>query len=419
MKPIQGFWSLLLVAVVTACGGGNGVTYTVGGSISGLTGTVVLESGGVSKSFSTNGTQTLTNPIPDGTVYALSVKTQPAGQICTVTNGSGTVHANVTNVVVTCAAMTRNYTTVSTLVSPASSALTYAEGIAADVAGNLYVADMLAHVIRKVTPAGVVTTFAGSGVAGSADGSGTAASFNYPNAVAVDGSGNVYVADSGNNMIRKISPAGAVTTLAGSTAQGSADGTGSSARFWGPSGLTVDASGNVYVSDGTNNMIRKITPAGVVTTVAGSTSSGHADGTGTSATFSFPRGIVMDASGNLLVADSWNTTVRKISPAGVVTTLAGSTTAGSADGTGTAASFTGPHGLALDASGNVYVADSDTIRKITPLGEVTTLSGSTSPSASGTDGPVASATYHYLQGITIDSNGVLYAVESYAVRKIE
>lgn len=417
MKSIKLLGAVVLAAVLGACGGGQGVAYTVGGTITGLVGTLVLESGGMSKSFTTNGAQVLTMPIPDGTTYALTVRTQPTGQTCTITNGSGTVHANVSDVLVTCASATRNYSTVSTLTL--TSALTYAEGIAADAAGNLYVADMLAHVIRKITPAGVVTTFAGSeGVAGHADGTGVAASFNNPNTLAVDASGNIYVADSSNNMVRKITPAGVVSTLAGSITQGSADGTGSAARFWGPSGVAVDASGNVYVSDGTNNLIRKITSAGVVTTIAGSTTSGASDGQGAAASFNFPRGIALDATGNLYIADFSNYMVRKITPAGLVTTLAGSTTQGSANGTGTAATFSGPHGITLDANGNLYVTDSEMVRKITSTGEVSTLTGSAT-SASDVDGPVASATFHHLQSITIGADGALYAIETPAVRKIE
>lgn len=419
MKPIKWLGIAVFGTLIAACGGGNGVTYTVGGTISGLNGTLVLQSGGISKSFNTNGVQTLSDPIPEGTSYALTVRTQPTGQTCTVTNGTGTVHADVTNVQVTCISATRTYATVSTLVSQSSGSLTYAEGVAADASGNLYVADMMAHVIRKVTPAGVVTTFAGSGSQGSADGAGTAASFNYPNSLTVDGSGNVYVADTSNNMIRKITPAGVVTTLAGSTSQGSTDGTGSAARFWMPSGLATDASGNVYVSDGNNNMIRKITPAGVVTTLAGSTTSGHADGTGTAASFYSPRGIAVDSAGNVFVADSWNYMVRKITPTGVVTTVAGSTTSGSANGIGAAATFSSPHGIVVDSSGNLYVTDADMIRKITPTAEVSTFAGISTGSAD-TDGPIASATFHHLQGITIDaSSGVMYGIESYALRKIE
>ena len=219
--------------------------------------------------------------------------------------------------------------------------------MAVDGSGNVYVADTDNNTIRKITPAGVVTTLAGTaGVPGSADGTGSAAQFNYPGGVAVDGSGNVYVADIDNNTIRKITPAGVVTTLAGTAGvHGSADGTGSAAQFYDPHGVAVDGSGNVYVADTDNNTIRKITPAGVVTTLAGTAGVyGSADGTGSAAQFNYPAGVAVDGSGNVYVADTYNDTIRQITPAGVVTTLAGTAgMPGSADGTGSAARFYYPY----------------------------------------------------------------------------
>ena len=236
-------------------------------------------------------------------------------------------------------------------------------GIAVDSAGNVYVADSVNNRIRKITPAGVVTTLAG-GTAGFAEGTGAAAQFNFPSGIAVDSAGNVYVADSNNNRIRKITPAGAVTTLAGSTA-GFAEGTGAAAQFNNLRGVAVDSAGNVYVAD--LHRIRKITPAGAVTTLAGSTS-GFADGTGAAAKFTDPPGVAVDSVGNVYVADG-SRRIRKITPAGEVTTLAGSTS-GSADGTGAAAQFKNPNSVAVDSAGNVYVADNSNhrIRKITPAG---------------------------------------------------
>jgi sugar lactone lactonase YvrE len=221
------------------------------------------------------------------------------------------------------------------------------------------------------TDAVTVTTIAGSaGSSGSTDGTGSAARFNYPHGVAVDSSGNVYVADYWNHTIRKVTSAGVVTTLAGLAGNaGSADGTGSAARFDSPYGVAVDSSGNVYVADYGNSTIRKVTSAGVVTTLAGlAYNVGSTDGTGSAARFNYPRGVAVDSSGNVYVADYWNHTIRKVTSAGVVTTLAGlAGSSGSADGTGSAARFNGPSGVAVDSSTNVYVADqgNHTIRKIT------------------------------------------------------
>jgi hypothetical protein len=168
----------------------------------------------------------------------------------------------------------------------------------------------------------VVSTLAGSGIQGAADGASTVASFNQPSGVAVDNTGNVYVADTGNNKIRVITPSGVVSTLAGSGVQGSAEGNGAGAAFFFPSGVAVDAAGSVYVADSRNNKIRKVTSAGVVSTLAGSGAPGSLDGAGTTAAFSSPLGVVVGASGVVYVADTDNNKIRKITgePA-VATTL--------------------------------------------------------------------------------------------------
>jgi len=212
-------------------------------------------------------------------------------------------------------------------------------------------------------PPPVVSTLAGSTASntGYVDATGTAARFNSPYGVAVDSTGNVYVADTFNHAIRKITPGGVVTTLAGSTAgdDGYVDATGTGARFQYPAGVAVDSTGNVYVADANNNAIRKITPGGVVTTLAGSTAgtSGYVDATGTDARFNYPEGVAVDSTGNVYVADNYNSAIRKITSGGEVTTLAGSTAGddGYVDATGTAARFNYPTGVAMDSSGNVYV----------------------------------------------------------------
>src|SRR6266850_1767134 len=216
------------------------------------------------------------------------------------------------------------------------------------------------------------TTFVGpAGGIGSRDGNGSAARFYRLNGIATDSAGNIYVADTRNHTIRMITPAGAVTTLAGSTAlAGSGDGTGSAARFNQPTGVATDGSGNVYVADYNNHTIRKITPARVVTTLAGLAGDrGGENGTGGAARFAYPIQVATDRDGNVYVVDSGNNTIRKVTPAGVVTTLAGSAgLSGSADGTGSGARFNNPRGVATDGNGNIYVTDFDnhTIRKITP-----------------------------------------------------
>ena len=246
--------------------------------------------------------------------------------------------------------------------------------VAADASGNVYVADAGNNVIRKITPDGTVSTFAGTGVAGADDG--TQATFNSPLGVATDQAGNVYVADYGNDLIRKITADGKVSTIAGKKGvSGTADGRDTIARFNLPESLAVDAAGNIYVADNGNNMIRKITAAGVVSTLAGNGSVGNANGNGGSASFHSPFGIAVDAAGNVYVADAGNNMIRKITPDGTVTTFAGSGIKGAGNGTGAQATFNTPAGLAVDVAGNVYVSDENNnlIRKISPVGVVSTL----------------------------------------------
>jgi streptogramin lyase len=247
-------------------------------------------------------------------------------------------------------------------------------GVAVDAAGNVYVADAGNNMIRDISAAGMVSTFAGTGIVGMANGPDTA-TFNLPLGVAVDGSGNLYVADYGNDVIRKISPAGIVSTLAGTGATGADNGAGTIATFNLPEAIAVDANGNLYVADNGNNLIRKITPDGTVSTLAGSGQPGSGNGTGTAASFNSPFGIAVDAAGNVYVADSGNNQIRKITPAGVVSTFAGSGAKGANNATGTSATFNTPSGVAVDAAGNVYVADENNnlIRKITAAGVVTTI----------------------------------------------
>lgn len=289
--------------------------------------------------------------------------------------------------------------------------------VAVDTAGNVYIADTANHTVRRMTPAGAVSTLAGqAGLSGSSDGT-TAARFNRPTGVAVNSAGNVYVADTNNNEIRKVTSTGAVTTLAGQAgASGSRDGTGTAASFNGPSGIVSDAAGNLYVADTLNHTIRMITPAGAVTTVAGAAgTSGYADGTGTAALFHGPQGLALDASGDLFVSDTNNNVIREmVVSTGVVSTLAGQAGAtGSTDGASSLARFHFPSGVAVDAAGILYVADTDnhTLREIVPSGMVITLAGSAGFSGSS-DGLGTAAAFAFPTGVTVNRSGNVYVADT-------
>ena len=289
-------------------------------------------------------------------------------------------------------------------------------GVSVDTAGNVFVADYGNHTIRKVTSAGVVTTLAGTaGSFGSTDATGSAARFNYPRGVAVDSAGNVFVADHYNDSIRKVTSAGVVTTLAGTAGfAGSTDATGSAARFYRPSGVAVDTAGNVFVADTQNHTIRKVTSAGVVTTLAGTAGSlGSTDGTGSAARFDNPYGVSVDTSGNVFVADAFNHNIRKVTSAGVVTTLAGgSGISGSTDATGSAARFNYPFGVSVNTSGNIFVADRNnhTIRKVTSAGVVTTEAGLANTSGSN-NGLGPAARFNLPNGIAVDALGNFFVAD--------
>ncbi len=289
--------------------------------------------------------------------------------------------------------------------------------------GDIYVADTLNATIRKISATGAVTTLAGqAGNPGSADGTGSAARFDLPYGVAVNGAGTVFVTDAARGTIRQITPAGVVTTLAGdaNAAPGYADGTGSAAHFANPNGIAVDSAGNLYVADADNLVIRKVTPGGVVTTLAGTAGApGGADGTGANARFQRPTGIAVDATGNLYVADSRGQTIRKISPAGAVTTLAGQDgIGGSDDGTGNAARFLEPSGITVDPSGTVFVAEgiNNLIRRISPAGAVSTLGGLTQAQGSA-DGVGIAARFARPPGIAVDAAGQLFIASGTTVRQ--
>ncbi|MXV52036.1 T9SS type B sorting domain-containing protein [Pedobacter sp. HMF7647] len=266
-------------------------------------------------------------------------------------------------------------------------------GVAVDADGNVFIADWNLNQIKKLTPTGVLSVFAGSayGASGSTDGLGTAATFYEPDALVLDDAGNLYVSDQGNHKIRKISPSGMVSTLAGNGASGLVDGTGSNASFNNPRGLALDGAGNLYVADQVNNAIRKITPDGVVATFAGSQASGFTNGPRQSARFNTPTAVAVDAGQNIYISDASNGAVRKITPDGMVSTLA------------TGLSF--PRELRADATGNIYVAEQNgySIKRISPNGSVSTVV------PYGLTGPI---------GLTLDGKGYMYLGDIGIVRRV-
>lgn len=274
-------------------------------------------------------------------------------------------------------------------------------------------------VLKFTTPStgetftGNVTTFAGTGAAGYLDGSAASAAFNNPDGVSVDAAGNLYVSDAFNNTIRKISTAGDVTSLAGDQTIGFKDGSGTGAEFYSPAGSAVDAQGNIYVADRGNNVIRKITPDGTVSTYAGTGVAGYRNGAATSAylknssdslaTFNGPTGVAVDASGNVYVADRGNNVIRKILPTGRTVTVAGNRVKGFIDGTDAAAYFNTPSGVAVDSKGDLYVTDAgnSALRKVTSAGVVTTIIGN----------PVQTGILNIPSALTIDANDNVFILD--------
>lgn len=289
-------------------------------------------------------------------------------------------------------------------------------GLTLDASGNLFACDYDNYRIRKITPAGVVSTFAGDGVPNvyaPKAGTGTAAHFGHPLGIATAPDGNFYVLDYWGYCVEKMTPEGVVTIFASSLGN--------------PQAIAVAPSGNIYVANYTTtngtepfyHTIYKITPAGAKTVLAGGGTAGFADGTGAAAKFKWPYGLAVDGNENVYVADSGNNRIRKITPGGVVTTFAGSGVSGRADGTGTNAQFSNLRALAIDGSGNLYAGDSSRIRKITPSAVVSTLAGGDGGYADAESG--TRAMFGSIYGLAIDANGTIFVSDNgyHTIRKIE
>ena len=418
--------TLALAICIAGCGGSSEPTsVTVGGTVTGLsTEGLVLRAGTESLALRPGDTRfVFLSPLAAGSNYSVQVDSQPTGrdQFCTVTGGVGTTGtSNTSTVSVSCRAtewMTSTLAGSGAYGSQdgAGSAASFSppSGVTVDLEGNVYVADTSNQSIRRIGPSGAVTTLAGSGIAGAADGMGSAATFNMPWRVSAAPDGSVFVTDTYNQKIRKVSRDGTVTTLTGSGSIGSTDGSATTASFYYPFGLAAAFDGAVYVADNSNQSVRKVASDGTVTTFAGSGSVGFANGTGRAASFQSPYGAAVDRQGSVYIADTLNHCIRKISPTGVVTTLAGIGTRGSADGAADIGSFSDPQGVAVDAGGNVYVADTgnNAIRKVSPLGLVSTLSGNSALSVGSADGVGRTALFYFPFDIAVDQNGVLYVAD--------
>jgi len=277
------------------------------------------------------------------------------------------------------------------------------QGVVADGQGNVYVADGFNNRIRKITPAGAVSTYAGDGNAGFSNGPAASAEFYAPQGIAIDAQGNLFVADLGNNVIRKISTAGVVSTFCGNGTRGYVNGADTVAEFNNPQGLCVDASGNVFVADRSNNLVRKITAAGVASNFAGSGAAYYFNGTGSDNAFNGPKGVAVDASGNIYVADAGNYCIRKITTGQTTSTLVGGPVQTTIVGS--------PSGISIDSKGNLYIADqTGRILELTTGNVLYTLAG-TYNTTGYVDGTGAAAKFNGPQGLTIDNNGNIYVAD--------
>jgi sugar lactone lactonase YvrE len=303
-----------------------------------------------------------------------------------------------------------------------TSKLYHPTGVAINASGNVYIADFDNNRIRMVSPSGIISTFAGNGIAGYSGDSDSAkyAELYNPQGVAIDAAGNVYIADEGNQRIRMVNTAGIISTFAGNGILGySGDGgQATAAEFDYPAGVACDASGNVYIADIYNNCIRKVNTVGIITTIAGNGSAAYAGdgGNATAAELFFPQGVACDASGNVYIADEANQRIRMVNTAGIISTFAGNGSEGYSGDGGQAwqAELYNPYGVACDASGNVYIADisNQRIRRVNSFGIIRAIAGKGIQGYSGDGGQSTTAELNDPQGLAIDAVGNLYIADS-------
>jgi len=313
---------------------------------------------------------------------------------------------------------------------PATSArLSYPYGVAVDTAGNLFIADTYNHCVRKVTPGGVISTVAGNGTQGySGDGGpAKAAQLRIPQGVAVDTADILFIADTGNNRVRKVTPDGVISTVAGNGTHGFSGngGPATSAQLNYPNGIAVDSAHNLFIADRNNNRIRKVTPGGVISTVAGNGTYGFSGdgGPAKAAQLRIPQGIAIDTARNLFIADTGNNRVRKVTPSGVISTVAGNGIRGFSGNVGaaTSAQLNAPSGVAVDAARNLFIADTGDgrVRKVTSSGAISTVAGNGIRGFSGDGGPATSARLSYPYGVAVDTVGSLFIADfNQRVRKV-
>jgi len=304
-------------------------------------------------------------------------------------------------------------------------------GVAVDNAGNLFIADRFNHRIRRVDPSGTITTIAGTGEGGFGGDGGPAAAaqLNSPNGVAVDSAGNLYIADINNHRIRRVHPSGVITTIAGTLSSGfSGDGGPAVAvRLSLPTGVAVDGTGNLFIAQSLNDRIRQVDPSGIITTIAGTRQKRFSgdNGPATQARLHDPFGLAADNAGNLFIADSNNDRIRRVDPSGVVTTIAGTGERGySGDGgPAVAARLSRPAGVAVDGAGNLFIVDNwnHCVRRVTPFGTITTIAGTGAWGFSGDNGPAVSAQLAYPQDVAVDGAGNLFIVDTrnHRIRRVD